>query len=88
MKALAFLALAIAASGLTACGSIAKNAPPIIDAIDKAYERCERDVTYQLQAGAMNPGSGLMVTGKYHCLPKVTAPDPAPAPAATPTSGG
>jgi hypothetical protein len=86
MKAAAFLALAIAASGLSACTGIAKNAPPIIDAIDKAYERCAKDVTYQVQVGAMNPASGFTVTGKYTCAPKLTTPEPA-APA-SPTSGG
>lgn len=86
MKAFAFLALAVAASGMTACASVTKNAPATIEAIDKAYERCERDVTYQLQAGAMNPGSGLMVTGKIHCPPRATVPEPV-APAAPATGG-
>lgn len=83
MKAFAFLALAVMATGLTACAGISKSAPATIEAIDKAYERCERDVTYQLQAGAMNPGSGLMITGKIHCPPKAAAPEPA----APPTGG-
>lgn len=85
MKALALLALAVVGSGMTACAGVTKNAPATIEAIDKAYERCERDVTYQLQAGAMNPGSGLMVTGKIHCPPRAA---PAPVAPAAPSTGG
>ena len=86
MKALAFLALAVAASALCGCETVAKNLPVTIDALDKAYGHCQRDVTFHASAGALNPSSGVEVSGKYSCAPKASAPEPA-APAA-PSSGG
>lgn len=83
MKAFAFLALAIAATALCGCETVAKSLPATLDALDKAYGHCQRDVTFQASAGALNPGSGVQVSGKYSCPPKAPAPV-----AAAPTTGG
>ena len=78
MKAFAFLALAVVASALCGCETVAKNLPATLDALDKAYGHCQRDVTFQASAGAFNPGSGVQVSGKYSCAPKVPPVQSAP----------
>ena len=88
MKVIAFLAVAASAMALSGCAGVAKSLPATIDALDKAYERCERDVTFQVRAGAMNPSSGVEVNGKYHCPPKASAPSATPAATAAAETDG
>lgn len=76
---LAGVALACLALGGCATG----NADPaaFIKAFDDAYGHCERQGSWTVSVGMLNPSSGASATGNWRCPPKEA---PAAPPAAPP----